>query len=79
MAYQERTLAGVLQGAARSFSSVAVVGPRQSGKTTLVRHLFGATHSFCSLDDPSVVGQARSDPSILLLRFPPPVILDEIQ
>jgi predicted AAA+ superfamily ATPase len=77
--FRERTLAGVLRGGARSFASLVVVGPRQSGKTTLVRRLFGGTHTFCSLDDPSVVGQARADPELLLLRFPPPVILDEIQ
>jgi len=79
MAYQERTLAGVLTAAARSFAAVVVTGPRQSGKTTLVRQLFDATHAYCSLDDPAVREQAQRDPGLLLVRFPPPVILDEIQ
>jgi hypothetical protein len=77
--YLERTLGTVLRSAARTFPAVVVTGPRQSGKTTLVQRLFGRTHSFCSLDDPSVRAQAASDPALLLVRFPPPVILDEIQ
>ncbi len=75
----ERTLSATLQASARNFSGVVVTGPRQSGKTTLVRNLFGATHRYCTLDDPTVREDAHRDPTLLLARFPPPVILDEIQ
>jgi hypothetical protein len=75
----ERTMAATLRASAGSFSGVVLTGPRQSGKTTLVRHLFGATHRYCTLDDPTVREEGRRDPNLLLARFPPPVILDEIQ
>ena len=77
--YHERTLSGTLRRAATQFPAVVVTGPRQSGKTTLVRRLFGDSHSYCSLDDPTIREQARTDPKLLLTRFKPPVILDEIQ
>lgn len=77
--YIERTLASVLTRASEQFSSIVLTGPRQSGKTTLVKHVFGKTHAYCTLDDPLVRDQAREDPNLLLERFPPPVILDEIQ
>ena len=77
--YRRRELTPVLERSARTFAAVVLTGPRQSGKTTLVRHVFGATHSYCSLDDPNIRQQAIDDPVLVLERFPPPTIIDEIQ
>ncbi len=41
--------------------------------------MFGATHQYCSLDDPVIREQAVHDPRLLMQRYPPPVIIDEIQ
>ena len=44
------------------FSAVLVTGPRRSGKTTLLRHLFpDARHVL--LEDPDVVARVRADPN----------------
>ena len=44
-AYIQRSLEPVLKRAAREFPVVVLTGPRQSGKTTLLKHLFGAPHA----------------------------------
>jgi len=74
-----RTLARVIDKALRTFPAVVVTGPRQSGKTTLLRALYGRTHAFVTLEDPDVRIRAREDPRQFLARHKPPVIIDEIQ
>lgn len=76
--YITRTIEPVLLKATRSFPSLILTGPRQSGKTTLFKHLF-PKYRFVSLDDPQLKLQANNDPRLFLENFPPPVIIDEIQ
>jgi uncharacterized protein len=74
-----RTLSGLLEKAVKGFPATLVTGPRQSGKTTLLRSHFGATHRYVSLEAPHVRERALADPVGFLGDHPPPVILDEIQ
>ncbi|MDX1999164.1 MAG: ATP-binding protein [Thermoanaerobaculia bacterium] len=75
----ERTLAGVLERATQTMPAALVTGPRQSGKTTLLRTMFGATHRYVSLELPHVRERAAADPVGFLADYPAPVIFDEIQ
>ena len=79
MNYVPRFLADVLRRAATTFPVVMVTGARQTGKTTLLRHEFGGSHRYVSLDRPDVRLRAQSDPVSFLAENPPPVILDEVQ
>ena len=63
---------------ARQFKAVAVVGPRQSGKTTLVREVF-AHLPYTTLESPDTRSFALSDPRGFLSRFPDGAVLDEAQ
>lgn len=74
-----RTLAGLLEKAVKGFPAIMVTGPRQSGKTTLLRTRFGATHRYVTLEEPHVRERALADPVGFLADHPAPVILDEIQ
>ncbi|MCE5340490.1 MAG: ATP-binding protein [Planctomycetaceae bacterium] len=63
---------------AKEYPAVTILGPRQSGKTTLARMTF-PDYSYCSLEDPDTRQQAQDDPRGLLANFNKGVILDEIQ
>lgn len=62
----------------RQFRAVAVTGPRQSGKTTLVRKVFDQK-PYISLENPDTRKYAQEDPRGFLGDFPEGAILDEIQ
>ncbi|MDD2898527.1 MAG: ATP-binding protein [Desulfuromonadaceae bacterium] len=63
---------------AECFPFVAVTGPRQSGKTTLVRDTF-PDKPYISLEDPDAREFADSDPRGFLARYTDGAILDEVQ
>ena len=60
------------------YPSVTLYGPRQCGKTTLAKDLFPA-FSYANLEDPQTRLLAQSDPEEFFVKYPEPVIIDEIQ
>ena len=80
MADLERTLAPVIEKAAKGFRVILLNGQRQVGKSTLLKNLAkGTKRRYVSLDDMEARKLARQDPELFLQQNPPPVIIDEIQ
>ncbi len=76
--YLTRLLEKTLKNAIESFPAVFIGGPRRSGKTTLSR-TFLKNHHYVLLDEADVRSLAIEDPRGFLEKYPPPVIIDEIQ
>ncbi len=74
----ERTLATKMISLAQKFQVITLTGPRQSGKTTLVRASF-STLPYVSLEEPDIRQIAMTDPRGFLSNYPNGAILDEIQ
>jgi predicted AAA+ superfamily ATPase len=63
---------------AKEYPIVTIIGPRQSGKTTLAKITF-PDYEYCSLEDPDIRQFAANDPRSFLTEYSHHVIFDEIQ
>ncbi len=83
--YISRALEPLVRRYSEYFKVVVVTGPRQVGKTTMLKHLMeegaaaGVDRTYVSLDNTSIRLLAKQDPALFLQRYRPPVLIDEIQ
>jgi predicted AAA+ superfamily ATPase len=76
--YLNRTIEEVITEASQYFSVISVTGPRQSGKSTLLKHLFPDVPKY-SLKDINVREFAEKDPVAFLRQHPKGMFIDEVQ
>lgn len=80
MNYITRNLEQIVNQVTKEYPAVLVTGPRQVGKTTMLRKLMeGSDRSYVSLDDLGERSLAREDPELFLQMHKPPVLIDEVQ
>ena len=80
MNYITRNLEKVVEQVAKEYPVVLVTGPRQVGKTTMLRKLMeGTERAYVSLDDLNERDIAKNDPELFLQLHKPPVLIDEVQ
>src|SRR5688572_30241128 len=74
----KRDIEAELKGLMKGYPVVTVVGPRQSGKPTLVQHAF-PEKPYANLEDPDTRNLASTDPRSFLEHYSQGAIFDEIQ
>ena len=77
--YFERTLAREITKMSENFNAVLITGPRQIGKTTLLKHIAKEGRKYVTLDNQADLFLAKTDPRGFLDTYSPSVIIDEIQ
>ena len=78
MDYIQRTVEKSIKKVSKTFPVVLITGPRQVGKTTVLREC-DKKRKYVSLDDVNLRLLAKESPKLFLERFTPPVLIDEIQ
>ena len=80
MSYIKRNLEKVVSQVTKEYPVVLVTGPRQVGKTTMLKKLMeGTDRGYVTLDDLNERALAKSDPELFLQLHKPPVLIDEVQ
>lgn len=77
--YINRSSEDLIKKMISMFKVVLVTGPRQVGKTTLLKHVLGDDYSFVTLDDINELDVARTDSKLFFLNNPGKIIIDEVQ
>ncbi len=82
MSYIVRHMENRILELSKSYSAILLTGPRQSGKTTMLRSLADRENrgrEYVSLDDLATRDMAKNDPALFLQIHKPPVLIDEVQ
>lgn len=82
MKYINRHMEQYIAELSKTWSAILLTGPRQSGKTTMLRSLSEKENigrEYVSLDDLTMREMAKNDPKMFLQLHKPPVLIDEVQ
>lgn len=75
----ERTISATVKQVSKNFPVLLLTGMRQTGKTYLLKQIMEAGRRYVSLDFPDDRELAKNHPDLFLQRYPPPVVIDEVQ
>lgn len=79
MAYIKRDMEDKIVALSKEYSCILVTGPRQVGKTTVLRQLMNDDREYVTLDDMDERGLAKRDPAMFLQIHSTPITIDEVQ
>jgi Predicted ATPase (AAA+ superfamily) len=75
----EREIAKKVISMSNSFKVVMLCGPRQIGKTTILKGLCDSERTYVSLDNLEVRKLAKDSPDLFFQKYKPPILIDEVQ
>ena len=79
MAYIKRDIEEKILALSKEYSCILVTGPRQVGKTTVLRQLMDDNREYVTLDDMDERSLAKRDPAMFLQIHSTPIMIDEVQ
>lgn len=79
MAYIKRDIEEKILALSKEYSCILVTGPRQVGKTTVLRQLMTDDREYVTLDDMDERSLAKRDPAMFLQMHSTPIMIDEVQ
>ena len=79
MSYIKRDLEDKIINLSKEYSCILITGPRQVGKTTVLRQLMDTDREYVTLDDLEERGLAKRDPAMFLQMHSTPIMIDEVQ
>lgn len=79
MNYIKRDLENKIISLSKEYSCLLITGPRQVGKTTVLRRLMTPERSYVTLDDFEERRMAKNDPALFLQIHDIPLFIDEVQ
>ena len=79
MEYIKRDLEEKIKALAEDYSCILITGPRQVGKTTVLRQLMSDDREYVTLDDLEERSLAKRDPAMFLSIHNTPIMIDEVQ
>lgn len=79
MAYIKRDIEDKIISISKEYSCILITGPRQVGKTTVLRQLMDDIREYVTLDDMDERSLAKRDPAMFLQIHSTPIMIDEVQ
>ena len=79
MSYIKRDIENKILSLSQEYACILVTGPRQVGKTTMLRQLMSSERNYVTLDDMEERRLAKTDPALFLQIHDLPLFVDEVQ
>lgn len=79
MKYLDRILGQKIQDYLRHFPAVGITGPRQSGKSTLLKHVLHNKYQYITFDRDDIRNMFYADPNSFMNNYSKHIIFDEVQ